>query len=370
MSTDSVLITGGAGFIGSRLSRSLLDQGHHVVVADVLHPQVHTTDGWPADLPREVEFHPVDATSGTQWAALFKVLRPTTVVHLAAETGTGQSLLQSTRHASVNVVGTCALLDAMSGVGHVPDHVVLASSRAVYGEGMWRGQGGQLFSAAPRDGISLARGRWLPVDADGNPGVTPVAHRAADTTPRPGNVYAATKLAQEHILEAWTASFGTRLSVLRLQNVYGPGQSLTNPYTGIVSFFAQRGLDGQAIDVFEGGGIVRDLVFVDDVVRALHAAIDRTGDGALLADIGSGEPLTLLQLAHTIAELTGSPAPVVTETFRPGDVRAAYADVSDAHDLLGYTPQVDARTGVGLLLDWIRATRGADVDQRIAASAA
>jgi dTDP-L-rhamnose 4-epimerase len=357
MTTRTALITGGAGFIGSRLARRLLDDGWEVTLADVLHPQVHAGQGWPSDTPSDAQRYPVDVTSPTQWDALLRLCQPDAVVHLAAETGTGQSLTQAGRHGRVNVVGTTEMTDALVRADHVPAQFVLASSRAVYGEGRWRASDGSTFHAPPRSSAQLEKGEWEPRPSDPRlSAVAPLPHAAASTDPRPTNVYAATKLAQEHLLHAWTSAMGSRLSVLRLQNVYGPGQSLSNPYTGIMSLFAQKGLAREEIEVFEGGGIIRDLVFVDDVVSALAAALDRSGDVLLTADIGSGRPLSLLEAARFIAAETGAPDPMVSARFRAGDVRAASADIAAAADALGYRPQTTPEAGLRQLLGWIAAT--------------
>jgi dTDP-L-rhamnose 4-epimerase len=167
-------------------------------------------------------------------------------------------------------------------------------------------------------------------------------------------VYAATKLAQEHLLGAWTSAMGARLSVLRLQNVYGPGQSLTNPYTGVLTVFAQQALAGRPIDVYEDGGILRDFVHVDDVVAAMRLALRREASGPLLQDIGSGRASSLLEVARLLSDLTGAPEPVVSGRYRLGDVRAAWADVTPAREQLGYVPATDLRTGLASLVDWVR----------------
>ena len=354
MGQPTAWITGGAGFIGSRLSHRLVAHGYRTVVADVLHPQVHAGDGWPAALAEGTERYPVDITSGAQCDALIRLAKPDVIVHLAAETGTGQSLTEASRHGMVNVVGTTTLLDALTRAGHVPDHFVLASSRAVYGEGEWQTPDGQRFPASPRTAEQLAANQWDPVPPTGPGDVTPCPHDAATTTPRPSNVYAATKLAQEHLLQAWTSAMGARLSILRLQNVYGPGQSLTNSYTGILNIFAQRALQREPIDVYEDGAIIRDFVFISDVVDGLLLATQRKDPEPLLVDIGSGRPVTLLEVAEVMSELTGAPKPIVSGKYRLGDVRGAFASLDGAVTGLGYAPAVDVRTGVGELLNWIR----------------
>ncbi len=270
MST-SVLITGGAGFIGCALARRLVTAGYEVAVMDALHPQVHAF-GRPAGLPASVLLLTGDVTHAPDWEAVLRLVRPEQVVHLAAETGTGQSLSEATRHGSVNVVGTTQLLDALTRAGLVPHQLVLASSRAVYGEGAWR-SGRTSFSPGPRTHAQLAAGLWDPRGADGGAAV-PLPSSSRRTEAHPTSIYAATKLAQEHMLLAWAAAHGSALSVLRLQNVYGPGQSLTNPYTGIVSLFARLARARRPLEVYEDGRIVRDFVFIEDVVDALAAAVE------------------------------------------------------------------------------------------------
>ena len=350
-----VLITGGAGFIGTRLGRRLAVAGHDVTILDSLHPQVHNGAGWPSDLHPKVTRYLGDVTHRPDLDALVSVCRPEVVVHLAAETGTGQSLREASRHGMVNVVGTTNLLDAMSARDRRPAHVLLASSRAVYGEGPWQDDGGRVFVPAGRHADDLNASIWDPRSPNGTR-ATPMAAQAGSVAPAPSNVYAATKLAQEHLLQAWCTSFEVPLSILRLQNVYGPGQSLTNSYTGVVSLFSRLAVQGESIPVYEDGQIVRDFVFVDDVVSAFTQAIAKPPAGPRLLDIGSGQPGTLLEAAATVAEITGAPRPRITGQFRLGDVRAASCDIAAARDDLGYRPAFDLRAGLTELVTWVAAT--------------
>src|SRR5271163_4080460 len=265
--TPSVLITGGAGFIGSALARRLVKAGYDVAVMDILHPQVHG-EGKTIDLPPSVRLFTGDITHAPDCDAVLRLFQPAQIFHLAAETGTAQSLSEATRHGSVNVVGTTQLLDALGRAALVPDQLVLASSRAVYGEGAWQ-CGAETFYPQPRSHAQLLAGIWDPPGPTEDPAV-PLPSCASRTEPRPTNIYAATKLAQEHILAAWTAAHDTNLSVLRLQNVYGPGQSLTNSYTGIVALFARLAREQRTLEVYEDGRIVRDFVYIDDVVEIAH----------------------------------------------------------------------------------------------------
>ncbi len=349
MST-SVLITGGAGFIGSALARRLVDAGSDVAVMDILHPQVHG-GGAPIDLPSSVRLFTGDVTHAPDCDAVLRLFKPSQIVHLAAETGTAQSLSEATRHGLVNVVGTTQLLDALNRSGHVPDQLVLASSRAVYGEGAWQADT-HVFYPPPRSHAQLAAGIWDPQGPTGD-AVVPLPSSVVRTEARPTNIYAATKLAQEHILASWTAAFDTKLSVLRLQNVYGPGQSLTNSYTGIVALFARLAREKQPLEVYEDGRIIRDFVYIDDVIDALFSAIDGPAARSRCVDIGSGVPTTIHELAQQLAAICDAPEPVVVGKFRDGDVRAARCDIEAATTELGWRPKWTLEKGARSLLDWI-----------------
>ncbi|MGB3481632.1 MAG: NAD-dependent epimerase/dehydratase family protein [Mycobacterium sp.] len=350
MST-SVLISGGAGFIGSALARRLVTAGYDVTVLDILHPQVHGARA-AIDLPPSVRLLTGDVTHAPDWDAVLRLMQPDQIVHLAAETGTAQSLSEATRHGGVNVVGTTQLLDALSRCAHVPEQLILASSRAVYGEGAWQ-SGGHTFYPQPRSHAQLLAGEWDPKGPTGDPAV-PLASCANRTEPRPTNIYAATKLAQEHILSAWTAAHDTKLSVLRLQNVYGPGQSLTNSYTGIVALFARLARDGRTLEVYEDGQILRDFVYIEDVVEALSSAVQKPPTMApRCLDIGSGTPTTIHTAARKIAAICDAPEPAVVGRFRDGDVRAARCDIEPATKELDWRPKWDLEDGLRSLLDWI-----------------
>ena len=350
MAMEKVLVTGGAGFIGSRLVSRLSQEDVDVRVVDVLHPQVHQ-EGPPEGLPDSVELIPFDVAHGPAWDALFRIFKPDTVVHLAAETGTGQSLLEATRHGTVNVVGTTQLLDALARCGHIPAHLVLSSSRAVYGEGEWESAGDR-FYPAPRTHADLEAHRWDPSPPSGG-SARAIPSVAGATRTEPINVYGATKLAQEHILKAWGAALGSSVSILRFQNVYGVGQSLTNPYTGVLSLFAQMALRGETLPVYEDGAIIRDFVYVEDVVDALIAALLAPPSTSRLLDVGCGTATTILEIASALASRAGAPEPVVTGAFRDGDVRAASCEISATRTELGYEPRWDIAAGLDALLEWV-----------------
>ena len=321
---DAVFVTGGAGFIGSALSSHLADMGRPVVAIDNLLPQVHPEQARPAALPDDrVELVVADVTHPGTWDELLTRYRPSLLVHLAAETGTAQSLTESTRHAEVNVVGTTVMLDALSATTRCPTtwcspRVARCTARARGSTPMARSS-----SRAPRSHAQLAAARWDHVDAVR---ISRTPHRlegAASTHPNPSSVYGSTKLAQELVLRNWTAAFSVPLSVFRLQNVYGPGQSPHNPYTGIITLFHRLASRGEILDVYEDGDIDRDFVVIDDVVSALLAGIDQppAADRPRILDVGNGEVTTIADAARMIAAHHGAPEPQVSGKFRDGDVR-------------------------------------------------
>ena len=346
-----ILLTGGLGFIGTKIVSRLLDS-HEILVVDNVHPQVHPDRRRVNELPAGVSFIEGDVTQVRVMAEAAE-FAPKVVVHLAAETGTGQSLRQSRRHTEVNVTGTATLLDALTAANHFPARIILPSSRAVYGEGKWTdARTGAGVYANARSASRLASGNWRPTACGGAELFSPIAHDSSSTEPRPSNVYAATKLAQEHVALAWCNAFDVPLAVLRLQNVYGSGQSVGNPYTGVLTFMARQALSGKPIAVFEGGGIIRDFVDVEDVADAIVAAIDFSG-ADLRADIGSGRPTPLLEVAELLSSLAGGPRPIITSEYRLGDVRAASANIDIARTQLDFTPSRSLEDGLTALLAWV-----------------
>jgi dTDP-L-rhamnose 4-epimerase len=341
------LITGGAGFIGCAIAPALAQEFERVVAIDNLHPQIHAQRVRPQALDDRVELVVADVTREEAWTELLADVAPDVVVHLAAETGTGQSLTEATRHAEVNVVGTTRMLDAFVALKRMPRRVVLTSSRAVYGEGAWIDGAGAVSYPGQRSKAQLERGEW------DFPGLRCLPFDGAVTTPNPTSVYGATKLAQEHILKSWALSFDVEIGLLRLQNVYGPGQSLSNPYTGIVSLFARLAREGKSIPVYEDGEIVRDFVSIDDVAAAVRIMACEQLPSDAAYDIGSGEATTIHHLAKVISGIYGAPAPHINGAFRNGDVRYASCDIKRAIAELGWTPKWRVEAGVAALCRWI-----------------
>jgi len=349
-----VLVTGGAGFLGSAAARRLADAGHEVVSLDVLREEVHGPGPSP-DPSHPSRLVVGDVTDAGAVRTLVDRLQPEVVLHLAAETSTARSMSHASTSAYTNVIGTARLLDALQDNRRLR-HLVLASSRAVYGEGRWR-SGNHYFFPGPRRREQLEAGRWDPDVPSLSPAV-PAASSAGTTLPSPSSVYGATKLAQEHLCAAWAAGNDVALTVLRIHNAFGPGQTPRNPYTGVLATFARRALAGEAIKVFEDGGIVRDFVYVDDVVDALAAAVQQPPGSTRTLDIGSSEAYSLLAVAHLLARRCGAPQPVVTGGFRPGDVRAAICDITQATIELGYVPRWSLERGVPRLLEWVETQLG------------
>jgi dTDP-L-rhamnose 4-epimerase len=354
MSSERVFITGGAGFIGSRLARALAERGQRVWIYDNLLAQVHGPDARFPEFGAGITCIRGDVADAAALAAAVREAAPTHVYHLAAETGTGQSMDEVPRYCQVNVMGTAHLIDALRAPGLAVRRVVLSSTRAVYGEGAYAA-GTRIVVPPPRLPERMRAGQFVPLAVDGA-ALAPVA--TSETTPvSPCSIYASTKLTQEYLLQQCALTASWSLALLRFQNVYGPGQSLRNPYTGVLSVFARQLLSGQGLEVYEDGEITRDFVLVDDVVAALVLAGEARLDDSAPINIGTGAAVTILQAARELARCVGRPdAPIrVSGAFRPGDIRHAVADIARARAVLGWQPRVSFAEGARRLVDWARA---------------
>jgi dTDP-L-rhamnose 4-epimerase len=343
----NILVTGGAGFIGSAIARTLAIKAKRYIVLDNLHPQVHSGSQRPTDLDPSAELVVADVTEPATWDKLFASFRPDVIVHLAAETGTGQSLTEASRHALVNVVGTTRMTDALSKHNVPVEHILLTSSRAVYGEGAWD-RNGAISYPGQRIRQQLEAGEW---DFQG---MRALPSSVEATVPHPTSVYGATKYAQEQVLSAWALASKVPLSILRLQNVYGPGQSLTNSYTGIVALFSRLAREGKVIPLYEDGHVTRDFVYISDVADAIIAALSAPPQLLQRFDVGSGVVTTIEQLALQVADYYAAPAPRVSGQFRDGDVRHAMCNIDHTLANLAWKPQVSLKEGIARLQDWIR----------------
>ena len=349
------LITGGAGFIGSRLAKRLAAQGE-VTVFDNLLPQAH--EGNPENLARAracgARVVKGDVRDPGALRAVIAEAKPDVIYHFAAETGTGQSFDMPARYSDVNVMGTANLIEAIR--AEVPElpRVILAGSRSVYGEGAYTGADGRAATACARDSARMEQGDFEVRDSAG--AVLSPAATSAECPVAPASVYASTKLMQEHLLHQAFWGTPTGVGILRLQNVYGAGQSLNNPYTGVLSIFCRQIEEGRTLDIYEDGEIIRDFVHVDDVVRAFaQMGLTREMPKGII-DIGSGEPASILSVAKTLLELLGRPTDryEITGKFRPGDIRYAVADIRRAAEELHWRPGKPLKDGLAELVDWSR----------------
>ena len=355
MTTRSVLITGGAGFIGTHLAEIALKAGHRVRILDNLSPQVHGPE--PGYVPPAgAEFVRGDVTVRADLEPAIEAAD--TIVHLAAETGTGQSMYEIDRYYRVNVQGTALLFDILANGRHSIGNIVLGSSRSVYGEGAYLCRtcdpdGARRFPGA-RTADQLAQHRWTPTCPVCSSEIESVATREDDQL-APASVYAATKLAQEDLVRVACGALGIPYTVLRFQNVFGEGQSLTNPYTGILSIFSTRIRLGQSLPVFEDGEESRDFVHVDDVATALLRCIERPVRGGATVNVGSGRATSIMEVARLLKSIMGSEIePHVTGEYRIGDIRHNFADIAKLESVLGLRPAISVEQGMRRFAEWVQ----------------
>ncbi|RQP19376.1 MAG: NAD-dependent epimerase/dehydratase family protein, partial [Parapedobacter sp.] len=354
----NVLISGGAGFIGSNLALRLVELGHQVTVLDNLSAQVH---GPKADehsylyqrIRNKVSFIYGDVTKREDWEKCLEGQQ--VVVHLAAETGTGQSMYKITHYTSVNMLGTAELLDILTNKrGHSIRKVLIASSRAVYGEGKYETEEGRVVYPNARKKEDLDCGRFEIQGEEPDQKLKPVATDELSKV-HPTSVYGLTKLFQEQLVTTVCPTIGVMPVVMRYQNVYGPGQSLQNPYTGILSIFSSLIRQGKTINIFEDGLESRDFVYIDDVVEATIRAI--TCDEAIggIFNVGAGIPTTVLEVAKALMHHYDREVKLhISGNYRLGDIRHNFADITRIGAALGYKPSVMFSEGVGRFVDWVK----------------
>lgn len=350
-----VLITGGAGFIGRQITEQLLQAGHHVRVLDALLPQVHG-DAEPALRP-EVDFIEADVRDSV--AIRHALSDVDHVIHLAAEVGVGQSMYAIERYVSANDLGTAALLQAL--VDHPVKRVVVASSMSIYGEGLYRTETGDLRQDVVRE--RGEPGRFDPTDRDGGRLVpVPTPEWKA---PNLCSVYALTKYVQERLCLTLCPHYGIEAVALRLFNVYGPGQALSNPYTGVLANFASRLMNGEAPLVFEDGEQRRDFVHVQDVARAFVLALAHPAAVGETFNIGSGRHVSIAEVARELALAMGMDRePTITGNIRAGDVRHCFADTGKANQRLGFVAEVRFDEGLAELVRWLSGQTAQDLGQQ------
>jgi dTDP-L-rhamnose 4-epimerase len=346
--SETVLITGGAGFVGRHLARGLLQEGRRVRVLDSLIEQVHPGREPPKDLDTDVELIIADIRDPDAVARALEGVDA--VVHLAAEVGVGQSMYSIDRYTSVNDLGTAVLCQQL--LDRPVRRVVTASSMSIYGEGLYRDPDGCLHENVVR-GARNPDGSWDPLDDLGRslvPERTP-----EDKRPALRSVYAINKYVQERLTLTIAAQYGMGACALRLWNIYGPGQALSNPYTGVLAIFASRIANGQRPMVFEDGQQRRDFVHVSDVVRAFMLALDRSDADGEVFNIGSGENRTVEEVALLQAASMGRTDlhPNITQQTRAGDIRHNIPDLTKARTVLGYEARQDFSAGLEELAVWV-----------------
>ncbi len=346
---ESILITGGAGFIGRAVVRELLQRGHRVRVLDSLIEQVHGDRERPEDLPEDVELIRADVRNGD---AVTKALKGIdSVVHLAAEVGVGQSMYAVERYTSVNDVGTAVLFEKL--IDDPVRRVVTASSMSIYGEGLYRDADGELVQEAKRQARTGESEGWDPVDSQGRP-LVPVA-TPEWKRPDLASIYALNKYVQERTTMIMAEAYGIEGVCLRLFNVYGPGQALSNPYTGVLAIFASRLLNGQQPMIYEDGEQRRDFVYVGDVARAFADALELPQANRGIFNIGSGHDRSVTEVAQELARAMGKNdiAPQIVGKSRIGDIRHCFCDGSKAAELLNFRAEKDFQEGLAELAEWV-----------------
>jgi dTDP-L-rhamnose 4-epimerase len=357
---ERVLITGGAGFIGSHVADELLRAGYAVRALDVLVEQVHGDSHRPDYLDDEIELIPGDVRNAEVVRGALEGVDA--VFHLAARVGVGQSMYEQAEYAGANTLGTTVLLDAL--LEHPVRKLVVASSMSVYGEGAY-----EPVPAIERSREQLERREWEPRGPGGEelrPVPTPEAK-----LPALASVYALTKFDQERLCLLHGSAYGMPVVALRLFNVYGPRQALSNPYTGVLAIFASRLLNGSMPVVYEDGRQLRDFVHVADAARAFRLALERDGADGRVVNVGSGESVSVLEVVQALARLLAKELePDLPGTFRAGDIRHCFADITLARELLGFEPGTAFDAGLGELASWLETQKSTDRFDRAAAELA
>jgi dTDP-L-rhamnose 4-epimerase len=348
----TVLITGGAGFIGSHLATELVEGGYSVIVVDNMSPQIHASKQMIEILPPEVEFYKGDVRDANLMKKL--LVNVDCLVHLAAETGTGQSMYEIKHYFDVNIQGTATILDILKkGGGRSLQTIIVASSRAVYGEGAFN---------CRKHGIVFPKERQIPQMELGNFDVyCPLCSQITKLYPtnemapfEPSSFYALTKQVQEQSVLIFAKLQGLNAYALRFQNVYGPWQSLKNPYTGILSIFSNLARQNMNIEVYEDGLESRDFVFVEDAVKSTVMAIENTSKFVGPINIGSGKSTSVLDVANTVHEYFDSKGKIIINgTYRLGDIRHSVADITKMKEILNYLPKYEFVEGVNKFLKWV-----------------
>ncbi|MBT4218036.1 MAG: NAD-dependent epimerase/dehydratase family protein [Flavobacteriales bacterium] len=351
----NILISGGAGFIGSNLTKKLVSKGYNITILDNLSKQIHGKDQ-KSELYNSIKeistFILGDVCNEEDWKKALK--GQDAVIHLAAETGTGQSMYEISRYNDVNILGTSHLLDFLANNKNSVKKLIIASSRSIYGEGKYKCENHGVVYPNDRIVSNMMKGKFdLFCDVCG--GELDLMPTDENSKIHPSSIYGITKQQQEQMTLLMGKSLGIPAVALRYQNVYGPGQSLSNPYTGILSIFSTRMLNGNDIDIYEDGEESRDFVFIDDVVEATILALEKEEANHQIFNVGSGETTSVSQVANSLKKLYDSNVNIsIGGSFRLGDIRHNYADLNKIKNLLGFTAKFDFQTGISRFVDWVK----------------
>jgi dTDP-L-rhamnose 4-epimerase len=352
-----ILITGGAGFIGSHVADELLSHGYCVRALDNLSPQVHGDAGRRPDyLDSRVELIVGDVCDP---AAVRRALQGIDgAYHFASAVGVGQSMYEVAHYTRVNNLGTAVLLEAL--IEKPIKQLVIASSMSLYGEGLYRTSAGALRTVGERSLAQLRAGDWEWRDDEGM-ALTP-APTPEDKAPALASVYALSKFDQERMCLMIGRAYGIQTTALRFFNAYGPRQALSNPYTGVLAIFASRLLNDCAPKIFEDGYQQRDFVSVYDLARACRLAIETPAAASEVINVGSGQAITVREIAQRVADVVGKRQlrPEITGKYRVGDIRHCFADIGKARRLLGYAPRVTLDEGLAELAAWLEGQAAVD----------
>lgn len=352
-----VLITGGSGFIGSNVALKLLAQGVKVTVLDNLSPQIHgdnpeETSPLYKSIKGKVKFVKGSVTSREDWLKALEGVDA--VLHLAAETGTGQSMYEIEKYINVNIGGTAILLDILTNEKTDVKRVVVAESRAIYGEGRyWSDELNTFVYPDERPEATMSEGDFE-VKYPGCTQPLKLVGTTEDSLLHPGSVYGITKQVQGQLVHLVCKSIGIESVSFRYQNVYGPGQSLSNPYTGILSIFSTRIKNGNGINIFEDGMETRDFVYIDDIADATILGLSVPGISGNAFNIGTGVAIDVLTVAKTLIKHYGKEVPLtVSGNYRLGDIRHNFADITKARNLLGFEPKWSFDKGIEQFCRWV-----------------
>lgn len=352
----NILITGGSGFIGSNLALALIGKGYNITVLDNLSKQIHGENPEESsylysNIKDKTTFIKGTVTSKEDW---IKALDgQDVIVHLAAETGTGQSMYEIQKYVDVNINGTAIMLDLLANQQHQIKKVVIASSRSIYGEGKYINERGESVYPKHRSAEAMDQGDFE-VKYAGSDALNLVG-TDEESKIHPSSVYGITKQNQEQMIMTVCPTLGIAPVAFRYQNVYGPGQSLSNPYTGILSIFSTLISNGKDINIFEDGRETRDFVYIDDVIKATILGIEREEANGEVFNVGTGEAIDVITVANElIRNYTSNTKLNISGNYRLGDIRHNYADLTKIKAKLGYEPRYNFKAGIQQFCDWVK----------------